>query len=72
MRRWLLVVVAAVCVSGVFPSAGYGAGGGNSDAAHACQHGGYLKVFRSDGTGFSNTGECVSYAAHGGQLVVFD
>jgi hypothetical protein len=45
------------------------AGGGNSDAAHACQKGGYAHYTRADGTPFSNTGECVSYAAHGGVLM---
>ena len=43
--------------------------GGNSAAAHACQQGGYLNLFRLDGTGFVNTGDCVSYAAHGGVFV---
>lgn len=42
---------------------------GNSDAARACQHGGYADLVRvEDGTGFGNTGECVSYAANGGTL----
>lgn len=44
--------------------------GGNSAAAHACQRGGYASYVRSDGTAFANTGECVSYAAHGGVLQV--
>jgi hypothetical protein len=44
------------------------AGGGNSDAAHACQKGGYAAFTRADGTPFANTGACVSYAAHGGVL----
>ena len=39
---------------------------GNSAAAKACQKGGYKSLFREDGTGFANTGECVSYAARGG------
>ena len=39
---------------------------GNSDAAHACQQDGYLSLFRTDGTGFVNVGDCVSYAAQGG------
>ncbi len=42
---------------------------GNSDAAHACQQGGYANYARADGTTFANTGECVSYAADGGRLV---
>lgn len=40
-----------------------------SDAAHACQQGGYLDWTREDGTPFRNTGACVSYVAHGGILV---
>ncbi|HJQ19131.1 MAG TPA: hypothetical protein VJ867_02210 [Gemmatimonadaceae bacterium] len=45
------------------------AAGGNSAAAHACQQNGFQDVFRSNGTPFANTGECVSYAAHGGVFV---
>lgn len=40
--------------------------GGNSAAAQLCQNGGYQNLVRTDGTGFRNVGECVSYAAHGG------
>ena len=43
--------------------------GGNSAAAHACQDGGYANLEGTDGTLFSNVGDCVSYAAHGGTLV---
>jgi len=46
----------------------FAVGGGNSTAAHLCQNGGYQNIYRSDGSGFANTGDCVSYAAHGGQL----
>jgi hypothetical protein len=42
---------------------------GNSDAAHACQQGGYLTLHRADGTTFANEGQCVSYAAHDGTIV---
>jgi hypothetical protein len=42
--------------------------GGNSDAAKACQQGGWQNLVRQDGTGFTNTGDCVSYAAQGGVL----
>lgn len=38
--------------------------GGNSAAAHSCQQGGY-ESFLGD---FKNTGQCVSYAAKGGEL----
>lgn len=41
---------------------------GNSDAAGACQKGGYLTLVREDGTTFRNVGDCVSYAAGGGVL----
>lgn len=39
---------------------------GNSGAVHLCQKGGYRNLVRTDGTGFSTVGECVSYAAQGG------
>ncbi len=48
------------------------AAGGNSLAAAACQQAGYLTIIGTNGTTdttFTNTGNCVSYAAHGGTLV---
>jgi len=42
--------------------------GGNSKAAHQCQHGGWKNLLRADQTRFKNTGACVSYAARGGTL----
>jgi hypothetical protein len=45
-----------------------GSGGGNSDAAHKCQKGGYLSLVGADGTTFKNVGKCVSFAAHGGKF----
>ena len=39
---------------------------GNSGAAQLCQQEGYRNLVRTDGTGFSTAGECVSYAAQGG------
>jgi hypothetical protein len=48
-------------------SAAY-AEGGNADAAHTCQHGGFADLYRLDGTGFTNTGDCAAYAAQGGTL----
>lgn len=44
-------------------------GPGNSDAAKACQKGGYADLIGADGTQFANEGACVSYAARGGTLV---
>ena len=44
------------------------AGGGNSANAKLCQQNGWMNLLRSDGTSFSNTGDCVSYAAQGGTL----
>jgi hypothetical protein len=42
---------------------------GNSAAAHACQQDGYQDLTSEDGeTEFANTGECVSYAAQGGEF----
>jgi len=45
------------------------ADGGNSDAAKACQKGGWQNLMRQDGTGFKNEGDCVAYAAQGGKLL---
>ena len=42
--------------------------GGNSDAAHACQQGGYITLRGTDGTIFKNAGDCVSYVARGGTI----
>jgi hypothetical protein len=42
---------------------------GNSEAAAACQDGGYVDWTDAAGNAFRNTGACVSYAAHGGALV---
>jgi hypothetical protein len=41
-------------------------GGGNSSAAHSCNHGGYRSLVGADGTTFKNTGACVRFRAHGG------
>jgi hypothetical protein len=76
MKR--LVVAACIAVAGLGGAIGAGHGiaradsGGNSAAAHACQQGGYANLIGTNGTTdttFSNTGQCVSYAAQGGTLV---
>jgi hypothetical protein len=67
-----LLVVAALlagCTETTAPTADRAPLFNNSAAAHACQQLGYLNLFRSDHTPFRNTGECVSYAAHGGVFV---
>jgi hypothetical protein len=58
------LVVAAATAAIMVPLAG----AGNSDNAKACQQGGWQNLVRQDGTGFTNTGDCVSYAAQGGVL----
>lgn len=40
----------------------------NSEAAKACQHGGYADWTDADGNSFRNHGECVNYVAQGGTL----
>src|SRR5579884_490779 len=68
MKR-ILVVLCFVLVGTVgtqFPAIGHAQG--NSDAAPACQQGGYQNLQGTDGTTFKNTGQCVSYVAHGGTL----
>jgi hypothetical protein len=37
---------------------------GNSESAHACQHGGWTQLVRAeDGSSFANQGECVAHSA---------
>ena len=55
-------------VSLLLPASAIAAPGGNSANAHACQKGGWEQLQGTDGTRFSNQGECVSYGAHGGTL----
>uniref|UniRef100_Q01RL0 Curculin domain protein (Mannose-binding) lectin n=1 Tax=Solibacter usitatus (strain Ellin6076) TaxID=234267 RepID=Q01RL0_SOLUE len=68
MRR-LLIAAACLIIPGLTGAAAYAAGGSNSAAAALCQKGGYVNLTRADFSNFSNTGECVSYAAKGGKLV---
>jgi hypothetical protein len=64
--RLILVLCAGLALTVGMTTAS--AGGGNSDAAKACQQGGWQNLAREDGTEFENTGDCVSYAAQGGTL----
>ncbi|MFN0096601.1 MAG: fibronectin type III domain-containing protein [Dehalococcoidia bacterium] len=67
MKRFLLLLaLLAIPLAGQSVQAS--AGGGNSGAAKACQKGGYLSLHRADGTPFANVGDCVSYAAQGGEF----
>jgi hypothetical protein len=66
MRKLIFaLIVAAATAAIIVPLA---MAGGNSINAQACQQGGYQNLARQDGTGFANTSDCVSYAAHGGIL----
>ena len=68
-KRMVLVIVAgAIAVVAPAAAANADPSPGNSGAAHACQQGGYLSLVGADGTTFRNVGECVSFAAHGGQF----
>jgi hypothetical protein len=69
MRKVIALTGAFVALMLSVGVAASAAGGGNSAAAMACQMGGWQTMVRQDGTAFTNTGDCVSYAAHGGALV---
>jgi hypothetical protein len=65
-----IVVIICTCLMSVLPNAAVAApGGGNSANAAQCQKGGWQQLQRTDGSRFSNQGDCVSYAAQGGALV---
>lgn len=60
----VLVLCAALALSvGVATAT---ADNGSSEAVKACQKGGWTNLVRSDGSGFKNEGDCVSYVAQGG------
>jgi hypothetical protein len=65
MRKFILVAASFAALA--LPTVAL-AGGGNSDNAKRCQQGGWQNLVRTDGTGFNNQDECVSYGAHGGVL----
>jgi hypothetical protein len=65
MFAWTVVLAGLVLGIGAATALG---GGGNSADAQLCQQNGWMNLLRSDGTTFSNTGDCVSYGAHGGTL----
>jgi hypothetical protein len=71
--RCLVVIGAlAVAVSVVGAGPAFAAKGGNSDNAHACQHGGHETLFEAEtGDPFKNTGDCASHGAKGGTLGQF-
>ena len=45
------------------------AGGGNSENAKLCQKNGWTTLYTRQGQAFTSQGDCVSYAAQGGQLI---
>ena len=60
--RILLVCCAALALTvGVATATG-----SNSPNAKLCQKGGWMTLYRSDGSSFANQSECVSYGANGG------
>src|SRR5262249_40570792 len=73
MRR-LILAAALVTVSVSVAATWAFASDGNSDAAHACQQGGYANLVGGTtalpdaSITFDNAGGCSSYAAHGGTL----
>jgi hypothetical protein len=62
----VVAVILGIAALGTSPQ--IAAANGNSAAAHACQKGGYLGLVGANGETFSNTGQCVSFAAHGGEF----
>jgi hypothetical protein len=62
------LVLFSVLAIGLATGIASAAPGANQDAARLCQKGGWATLQRADGTPFTNQGECVAYAAHGGTL----
>ena len=70
MRRILVVFILLATVFTL--SLGTTTAQGNSEAAHACQKGGWKDLNEEYDLGFRNTGECVSFFAQGGELGSLD
>jgi len=74
-RLRITAAIATLVVAAVAAGPAAAAPGGNSDAAHACQHDGWKTRFDpATGAQFKNQGDCVSSAARGSRgpsLVVF-
>lgn len=65
-RRLLGPIISIIALA--FAMAPIGAAASPPARLAPCLDGGFAAVARADGTGFANTGECVSYAVHGGTL----
>lgn len=63
-RRFVVIVLMLLSLMAFLPS--IAAAQGNSEAARACQDGGYANLVGAGGETFANTGECVRFAANGG------
>jgi hypothetical protein len=74
--RWMRSVVAAalfaMLVGLAAPAGAQADAGGNSANAKLCQKGGWEGLRGEDGERFTNTGDCVSYAARGGTLAALN
>jgi uncharacterized repeat protein (TIGR01451 family) len=67
LRGGVAVVLAAALVAVSGPVA---AQPGNSLNAKSCQKNGWMTLYTRSGEAFSGQGDCTSYAAQGGQLIV--
>ncbi len=67
-RALALAVAVNACALAIGLTAAGAADDGNYASAHLCQQGGWQKLVTVTGEGFTNTGDCVSYAARGGFL----
>ena len=68
LRKRLLIAWVAAFAGLAVGVATAVAGGGNSSNAQQCQKDGWMNLARADGSGFGNSGDCVSYGAQGGEL----
>jgi len=69
LQRRIVVALCAILATSVLAGNAM-AGGGNSDNAKLCQKNGWAGLTHSDGSGFANQDECVSYGAHGGVIAL--
>ena len=69
MKRNLVLLSVVAMVVGLLAGPVTADPGGNSANAAKCEEGGYLHYTDAEGNPFKNEGQCIRYAAKGGQLV---
>lgn len=67
-RYHVIIILVAIALASLVPTAGHAGPGGRSDAAAVCAGDGYLQYVDTQGNPFRNAGQCMKYVASGEAL----